>query len=91
MHENYSDRPHPEYVVLDIGEHYGALIVYTDPDRHGTEVEISPQGGDDNRSHKDVLDAVRVDASPSPPCSTACPRAPTRCGPTASRGRVALR
>ncbi|MGA2007823.1 MAG: phospholipase [Solirubrobacteraceae bacterium] len=56
MHENYSDRPHPEYVVLDIGEHYGALIVYTDPDRHGTEVEISPQGEDDNRSHKDVLE-----------------------------------
>jgi hypothetical protein len=56
MHENYSDRPHPEYVVLDIGEHDGALIVYTDAERHGTEVEISPQGEDENRSHKDVLE-----------------------------------
>jgi hypothetical protein len=56
MHENYTARPHPEYVVLDIGEQFGALIVYTDPERHGTEVEISPQGEDSNRSHKDVLE-----------------------------------
>jgi hypothetical protein len=56
MHENYSDRPHPEYVVLDIGDGLGALIVYTDPELHGTEVEISPSGEDSNRSHKDVLE-----------------------------------
>ena len=56
MHENYAARPHPEYVVLDIGEQFGALIVYTDPALHGTEVEISPAGEDSNRSHKDVLE-----------------------------------
>jgi hypothetical protein len=56
MHENYAARPHPEYVVLDIGEQLGALIVYTDPGLHGTEVEISPDGEDSNRSHKDVLE-----------------------------------
>jgi hypothetical protein len=56
MHENYAARPHPEYVVLDIGEHLGALIVYTDAALHGTEVEISPAGEDSNRSHKDVLE-----------------------------------
>jgi hypothetical protein len=56
MHENYSERPHPEYVVLDIGGQFGALIVHTDPALHGTEVEISPQGEDSNRSHKDVLE-----------------------------------
>jgi hypothetical protein len=56
MHENYAARPHPEYVVLDIGEHLGALIVYTDATLHGTEVEISPAGEDSNRSHKDVLE-----------------------------------
>jgi hypothetical protein len=42
--------------VLDIGGQFGALIVYTDPERHGTEVQISPQGEDSNRSHKDVLE-----------------------------------
>jgi len=55
MHENYSARPHPEYVVLDIGGDLGALIVYTDPAMHGAEVEISPAGDDSKRSHKDVL------------------------------------
>jgi hypothetical protein len=56
MHENHAARPHPEYVVLDIGEHLGALIVYTDAALHGTEIEISPAGEDANRSHKDVLE-----------------------------------
>jgi hypothetical protein len=55
-HERYSDRPHPEYVVLDIGDELGALIVYTDPTLHGAEIEISPNGKDDERSHKDVLE-----------------------------------
>jgi hypothetical protein len=56
MHENHAARPHPEYVVLDIGEHLGALIVYTDAALHGTEIEISPAGEDSTRSHKDVLE-----------------------------------
>jgi hypothetical protein len=56
MHENYAARAHPEYVVLDIGDHLGALIVYTDAELHGTEVEISPSGDDSDRSHKDVLE-----------------------------------
>src|ERR1700676_4623836 len=56
MHENYAARPHPEYVVLDIGDDLGALIVYTDAALHGTEIEISPDGQDDDRSHKDVLE-----------------------------------
>jgi len=56
MHETYAHRPHPEYVVLDIGEDLGALIVYTDPDMHGVEVEISARGADADRSHKEVLE-----------------------------------
>src|ERR1700722_8138473 len=56
MHETYSDRPHPEYVVLDIGDDLGALIVYTDAALHGTEIEISPAEADDERSHRDVLE-----------------------------------
>jgi hypothetical protein len=55
-HENYSARRHPEQVVLDIGEDIGALIVHTDPDMHGLEVEISATGEDQARSHKDVLE-----------------------------------
>jgi hypothetical protein len=56
MHHTYADRPHPEYVVLDIGDGLGALIVYTDPELHGIEVEISPTGADSERSHKEVLE-----------------------------------
>jgi hypothetical protein len=55
-HENYSARAHPEFVVLDIGDDVGALIVHTDADLHATEVEISPTGEDDRRAHKDVLE-----------------------------------
>jgi len=53
--ENHPARPHPEHVVLDIGEDLGALIVYTDAAMLGVEIEISPIGEDDRRSHKDVL------------------------------------
>jgi len=56
VHENYAARPHPEYVVLDIGGDLGALIVYTEPAMHGREVEISPAEEDSHRSHKDVLE-----------------------------------
>ena len=55
-HEHYADRPHPEYVVLDIGGRYGGLIIHADAELHGVEVEISPTGRDSNRSHKEVLE-----------------------------------
>jgi hypothetical protein len=55
-HHTYADRPHPEYVVLDIGGECGALILHTDPEMHGVEVEISPRGRDDDRSHKEALE-----------------------------------
>jgi hypothetical protein len=55
-HHTYADRPHPEYVVLDIGGACGALILHTDPELHGVEVEISPRDRDDRRSHKEVLE-----------------------------------
>jgi hypothetical protein len=56
MHEIYSARKHPEFVVLDIGDGVGALIVHADRHMHGAEVEISPSGHDRDRSHKDVLE-----------------------------------
>ena len=39
--ESYSARKHPEFVVLDIGSEIGALIIHTDPEVLGTEIEIS--------------------------------------------------
>jgi hypothetical protein len=56
QHERYAARRHPEAVVLDLGADIGALIVHTDPDMHGVEVEISATGKDQVRSHKEVLE-----------------------------------
>jgi hypothetical protein len=55
-HEHHAARPHPEFVVLEIGDDLGALIVHTGPDMHGAEVEISPAEDDGRRSHKQVLE-----------------------------------
>lgn len=55
-HIHYASRPHPEFVVLEIGADVGALIVHTDPEMHGVEVEISPSDDDSQRSHKEVLE-----------------------------------
>jgi hypothetical protein len=54
--ESYYARRHPESVILDIGGEMGALIVHTDADMHGVEVEISATGHDHQRTHKDVLE-----------------------------------
>jgi hypothetical protein len=54
--ENYAARKRPEFVVLDIGDDVGALIVHTDREMHGVEVEISPTNDDQRRSHKEVLE-----------------------------------
>jgi hypothetical protein len=54
--ESYASRRHAQPVVLDIGQEIGALIVHTDGSMTGVEVEISPTGRDDARSHKDVLE-----------------------------------
>lgn len=54
--EDYAARKHPEFVALDIGGDVGALIIHTDPEMHGVEIEISPAGDDANRSHKQVLE-----------------------------------
>ena len=54
--EGYASRPHPEQVVLDIGGDLGALIVYTEPELVGVEIEISAAARDHQRSHKEVLE-----------------------------------
>ena len=52
-HETHELRSQP--VVLDLGDGVGALIVHTDPELLGVEVEISPSDDDGDRQHKEVL------------------------------------
>jgi hypothetical protein len=40
--------------MLDLGPGVGALVLHTGADLHGKEIEISPMGRDDERSHKQV-------------------------------------
>jgi hypothetical protein len=40
--------------MLDIGPGVGALVLTTGVDMHGAEIEISPRGRDQVRSHKQV-------------------------------------
>jgi hypothetical protein len=53
-HDAHEVRAQP--VVLDLGDGIGALIVHTDPELLGAEVEISPAGRDSDRQHKEVLE-----------------------------------
>lgn len=55
-HEDYAARSHPEFVVLDIGEEVGALIIETEPEMHGVEIEISREGEPRDGAHKQVLE-----------------------------------
>src|SRR6516165_712083 len=56
MAEQKSDRVHPESVVLDIGQDIGALIIYTDAELRGREIEVSPLGSAAARVHVEVLE-----------------------------------
>ena len=51
---HHSKDPRPEHVMLDLGPGVGALVLHTRADLHGQEIEISPQGRDGERSHKQV-------------------------------------
>ena len=51
---HHSKDTRPEHVMLDLGPGVGALVLRTGADLHGTEIEISPTGRDDERSHKQV-------------------------------------
>ncbi len=51
---DHSTDPRPEHVMLDLGPGVGALVLHTGADLHGVEVEISPAGQDEERSHKQV-------------------------------------
>jgi hypothetical protein len=51
---HHSTDARPEHVMLDLGPGVGALVLHTGADLHGVEIEISPSGLDDERSHKQV-------------------------------------
>jgi len=63
MTERYSARVHPETVVLDIGQDVGALIIYTEAELHGREIEVSPRGNPAKRVHVEVLER-RINSQP---------------------------
>jgi hypothetical protein len=42
--------------MLDLGPGVGALVLHTGEELHGAEIEISPTGFDEDRSHKQVHD-----------------------------------
>ncbi len=44
-------RGHPESVMLNIGEGVGALVLYTPPRLHTSEIEVSPIGSETQRVH----------------------------------------
>jgi hypothetical protein len=54
--DSYWTRRHSESVVLDIGEDVGALVLYTRPEHHGREIELSPLGDSAARVHSAVLE-----------------------------------
>jgi hypothetical protein len=51
---HHSKDARPEHVILDLGPGVGALVLHTGADLHGVEIEISPSGSDEERSHKQV-------------------------------------
>jgi hypothetical protein len=51
---DHSTDVRPEHVMLDLGPGVGALVLHTGADLHGVEIEISPAGHDEERSHKQV-------------------------------------
>lgn len=54
MCEIREERVHTEPVVLNIGGAIGALIIYTDADAVGREIELSPKGENAARFHNQV-------------------------------------
>ena len=62
MAEQHIDRVHSETVVLDIGQDIGALIIYTEAELHGREIEVSPRGSA-TRVHVEVLER-RINGRP---------------------------
>src|SRR5689334_4763263 len=63
MAEERNDRVHSETVVLNIGQEIGALIIYTEAELRGREIEVSPRGNAGTRIHVEVLER-RINGRP---------------------------
>src|SRR5271169_3603268 len=63
MAEQHIDRVHPETIVLDIGQDIGALVLYTDAELRGREIEVSRRGSAAKRVHVEVLER-RINGRP---------------------------
>ena len=61
-------------VMVDVGDGYGALVLYSDADRVGLEPEIHPVGQPAGRQHVWVLE--RNTAAPSPVFAAVFPSLP---------------
>jgi hypothetical protein len=56
VHEGHDKQTLHGFIMLDIGDHAGALVIYAPSDLRGTEIEISPAGNDSSRQHVDILE-----------------------------------
>jgi len=54
MAERYIDSVHAEHAVLDIGEDIGALVIHTNEELRGKEIEVSQKGNDAKKVHTAV-------------------------------------
>lgn len=68
MPEKRNERVHSESVVLNIGQDLGALIIYTEAELRGREIEVSPRGDARTRTHVEVLER-RINGRPFSPHS----------------------
>ena len=57
MHDHRPKRVHTEPIVLDIGEGFGALIVYAGPELAGHEIELS-RSDQAGRVHTEIHERV---------------------------------
>lgn len=85
-HEKHAEAPTEPaaYVMVDIGDGYGALLLYAGADRAGLEPEIYPVGVPEARQHVWVLE--RVTNAPDPLFAAVFPSLPAGryaiCSPT---------
>ena len=55
MTEHHDEKDFEQGVMVDVGPGAGALVIYTREELRGQEIEISPEGKDDQKVHTDVL------------------------------------
>jgi hypothetical protein len=56
VHEGHDKQTLHGFIMLDIGDDAGALVIYAPSDLRGQEIEISPAGSDASRQHVDILE-----------------------------------